>query len=1286
MNQRSFINQLTDEKSNYQYSSQAEDQANSLDTISDDIYSESERFIYELIQNADDACKDKHKGVAINIEFTKNFIIVSHTGREFSEKDIRSLSSVGKSQKTENSNQTGYKGIGFKSVFGKSDCVYINSNGFCFRFDKSHWQNKGYRMPWQIIPVWSDDLPEELKNSYSFKSNDFPVATAIKYHNTQSLKEDLFRLFSNTQIMLFLRNVKSITVNSANEFIVEKIKSINYPTVLLKKNGQTHSEWIIKEFTLPIDESIQEQLKRDEKSPKKLQQSKNTTISFAAKIQDSKLVAIKEYALIFTYLPTKINLGFPFLVNADFLTNAPREGFHEDRIWNQWLFKQVAKKLFEWLGELAKDPNYKLQIASLIPEKFPAYETNPIKREFNQGFDEAIKNTAFIPSKNDGLLKVSEALIDNTDIQEVVGNNLLIQYYNQQHEINLNEKAIVNKKVEAQKKLVKIGVKSFEIKDLKSFFSSDLCKSNIGLEKNYELIKFLHKKATDTSNSELWRENLQSLPFILDQNKVLSAPDKPIYLPAETLEISIGTLKNSFNFINSEILQKLKKDEAIYNWLCNDLNITKPTQHNIIEKTIIPNICSLTDTSQKSLEVVRYLFEANRKGQLQDTHLNKLSATNLITKNDGLARAKSCYLSDKYKPEILLDSYLDKKYILSEIYIDKDDNILEWNVFFNKIGVNQNINFRCDSEYISYSKLLEQYPDYVEYVYSDSIAGTIYAPYTYQHGFENFITATFIEKISEPNFAKIFWRSVIEHWSDFKQVLENKTNYWVWNRTRKFSVLTYLEYFVRYKSCIPTTTGKCYESNQVIINREEFKEIAGNFLPVLDLGLELTKELDTFLKFRQEISLDEYLDTLKNISEQTYKTEDLPKVIKRIGLIYDALSKWNLKHETDKIRQWGETYTILASDDKFYTPKDLYYIAINNFEPSANIENFVKLPYRNQQTIETIELLKTLGVNIIAYKNLIFEPGNPVIEETELRDELHKSLPLIVLVSAIKSHQGWEAEFNRLSKLIEASNFYKASELLLKFEQDEKEIIKQKRKAWSDQNQLYYTDNWRSARTLYSLTDVLCNFLKIKDCERELNVLLLESFKNGLEWLKEQEYDTTLIPVEYLEIKDESLPSSTGITPTDEQDSRTNEQKEFDRITGEIGEQYVYNELKRIFIEKYKATESDIEETQKGFKLKKIEVIWENKICESGESYDFQIIESFISIDNLKPVTKYNTSYIEAKSTTTDVLQGDKVPLKFSHKEWDLMYNTENRYFLARVFSTRTNPYMKLVKMEKGEL
>ena len=114
-----FIEELSKEKSDYNHSSQAEDLANSLDTLSHDIYSESERFIYELIQNADDASDDLIRGVNVVIEFTDNFIIVSHTGKEFAEDDIKSICGVGKSQKLEDPNNTGYKGIGFKSVFGK---------------------------------------------------------------------------------------------------------------------------------------------------------------------------------------------------------------------------------------------------------------------------------------------------------------------------------------------------------------------------------------------------------------------------------------------------------------------------------------------------------------------------------------------------------------------------------------------------------------------------------------------------------------------------------------------------------------------------------------------------------------------------------------------------------------------------------------------------------------------------------------------------------------------------------------------------------------------------------------------------------------------------------------------------------------------------------------------------------------------------------------------------------------------------------------------------------------
>ena len=55
MNKKNFIDNLYTKRSNYNDPEQAETAAYLLDTVSHDIYSESQRFIFELIQNADDA-------------------------------------------------------------------------------------------------------------------------------------------------------------------------------------------------------------------------------------------------------------------------------------------------------------------------------------------------------------------------------------------------------------------------------------------------------------------------------------------------------------------------------------------------------------------------------------------------------------------------------------------------------------------------------------------------------------------------------------------------------------------------------------------------------------------------------------------------------------------------------------------------------------------------------------------------------------------------------------------------------------------------------------------------------------------------------------------------------------------------------------------------------------------------------------------------------------------------------------------------------------------------------
>jgi len=164
---------------------------------------------------------------------------------------------------------------------------------------------------------------------------------------------------------LFLRSITkiSISTNGKSDYVIEKQiykTEESHDEVRLLKNEKELSSWIVTSFdNIPIDFETQVALKQDDKTPDKLKEAKVTEISFAAKIENGKIKAIKgEESLIFTYLPTKVlDFEFPFLVNGSFLTNASREGIHEDRVWNQWLFQLIGEKTFDWL-ELLSNLNY----------------------------------------------------------------------------------------------------------------------------------------------------------------------------------------------------------------------------------------------------------------------------------------------------------------------------------------------------------------------------------------------------------------------------------------------------------------------------------------------------------------------------------------------------------------------------------------------------------------------------------------------------------------------------------------------------------------------------------------------------------------------------------------------------------------------------------------------------------------------------------------------------------------------------------------------------------------
>lgn len=214
--------------------------ANLMREIGKGMYSSKQRMIFELLQNADDA-PGKEK-VEFHIDINGDYFFVMHDGAPFNKDDVEAITSAAESTKRGNNKKTGYKGIGFKSVFTDSIEVWLKSGGYQFafirnselfeEFDKFYFSSERYKkysdlleedklkyrnqrlrfngstdIPWQVIPIWQDNLPSEFNDS-NFNNFNNPVQFALKLgkSNIDEYKNAIDNIAKRPQFLLFLRN------------------------------------------------------------------------------------------------------------------------------------------------------------------------------------------------------------------------------------------------------------------------------------------------------------------------------------------------------------------------------------------------------------------------------------------------------------------------------------------------------------------------------------------------------------------------------------------------------------------------------------------------------------------------------------------------------------------------------------------------------------------------------------------------------------------------------------------------------------------------------------------------------------------------------------------------------------------------------------------------------------------------------------------------------------------------------------------------------------------------
>lgn len=123
--------QLTIKRSKWVEANQENGFDEGIKRLLTDLYPDNAHFIYELLQNAEDAGASSVKFILNDdgLEFSHD------GGRLFSIKDVESITSIGNSTKRDDPTSIGKFGVGFKAVFAYTNTPQVRSGNFAFRIE-----------------------------------------------------------------------------------------------------------------------------------------------------------------------------------------------------------------------------------------------------------------------------------------------------------------------------------------------------------------------------------------------------------------------------------------------------------------------------------------------------------------------------------------------------------------------------------------------------------------------------------------------------------------------------------------------------------------------------------------------------------------------------------------------------------------------------------------------------------------------------------------------------------------------------------------------------------------------------------------------------------------------------------------------------------------------------------------------------------------------------------------------------------------------------------------------
>ena len=379
-----------------------------------DLYDDRTHFIYELLQNAEDALRRRTgepPSKTVRFELSEKALRISHYGKPFDREDVEGVCGIASGTKQGDVDmdvaQIGRFGIGFKSVYGFTDRPEIHSGDEDFGIDNYVWpsaQSTIERDPDQTVFI-------------------MPLRDPDKHR--EEIAKGLQRISLDT--LLFLRKIDAI------EWVLPDGKSGTYVRESIPRDNGVRQVIVIGESP---DHAAAEKTWLVFSKPTMDGDLLVGHIEVAFLMEDDRIVPVPRSPLV-VFFPTVVETHLGFRVQGPYRTTSSRDNVSRFDDWNQRCVTETGNVLVDALVWLRDQDMLDVDVLRCLPIKQRLFDDDNRFASLYERVKDAVGVHDLLPVFGEGYAAASRVKLARTqDLRKLFDSQQLKQLFKSTHSMS----------------------------------------------------------------------------------------------------------------------------------------------------------------------------------------------------------------------------------------------------------------------------------------------------------------------------------------------------------------------------------------------------------------------------------------------------------------------------------------------------------------------------------------------------------------------------------------------------------------------------------------------------------------------------------------------------------------------------------------------------------------------------------------------------------------------------------------------------------------------------------